>query len=44
MPQVVCEMQNVKRVSMFKTANVCLILAIQTLSNLFSKRPNYFSR
>ena len=28
MPQVVCEMRNVKMLGMFKTANFCLILAI----------------
>ena len=43
MPQVVCEMWNVKMLAMFKTANVCVILAIWTLSDLFSKRPKYFS-
>ena len=26
------------------TVNVCLMLAIYALSDLFSKRPNYFSR
>ena len=26
------------------TANICLLLAIQTLSDLISKRPSFFSR